>query len=349
MTLLFTTSCDKPPEPPPPIRPIVTTVVEAPGAQRERRFSGTARPAVETRLSFRVGGEILKLDVKKGITVKPGDLIAELDATDFKLQVKKDEARVAQSQSQLTQATGEYERNRSLYEKQKVSKSDLDRSRAAYESAQAQFEADRQGLEQARLQVDYCTLKAPVEGAIATVSVEAHQSIRSGDTIATLSSGQQMEFEFGAPEALINQIHVGDEASIFFEVQPDVAAPARVSEVGIDVSESTTYPVTLQLTSPQSDIRPGMIGEALFNFDTASDHGLMTVPTPAVVGRSGQTYVWIYQPESSTVTRRIIEVGSLTSRGLEILAGLKPGDRIAIRGAHRLEEGMKVRLLDRAL
>jgi len=329
----------------PVVRPVRTMVVEDAGGSRKRPFSGVARAAVETILSFRVGGKIVDLPVKIGTAVQAGDLIARLDTTDYQLQVKQLEAQFAQAEAQFKQARAEYERVRLLYESENASKSDLDNGRAAYESASAQRDAITKSLELAQQQLGYCTLTAPIDGAIASKPVEVHQTVQAGAPIATLSSGDEMEMEIGIPEALIMNVQVGDEAEVSFEALPGQVFEAEISEVGVEPSGST-YPVKLVMKEGDERIRAGMTGEALLSFRSAFEH-VFYVPPVAVVGApGGARYLWVFDETRGTVRKQDVEVGSLTSDGLEILSGLEAGDRIVIRGVNRVEPGMKVRLMD---
>ena len=331
------------------VRPVVTMITPEPGQSRERHFSGTARAEVETMLSFRVGGKIHDLHAKLGQAVKAGDLIAELDNTDYELQVKQSQAQLAQADACLEQARAEYGRTRQLYEAENVSKSSLDTAQAAFKSAVARRDAALKGLELVSQQLEYCKLHAPMDGSIASVSVEEHQAVQAGQTIATLAAGNVMEVEIGAPGALITKLRVGLAAKIEFEAIPNQVFDALVSEVGMELSHSSTYPVKLQLLSADTRIRPGMIGEVVLSFSHEKE-GVIYVPPVAVVGTpDGERYVWIYAQEHGTVSRRLVKTDALTSDGLQIVEGLTTGERIVIRGVHQLQEGMKVRLLQDVL
>lgn len=331
----------------PVIRPVITQVVQAPPAGRRRTFSGTAKAGLESALSFRVGGEIQALPVRVGTRVAEGDLIARLDPTDYELEVKQYEAQLAQTEAQYKQSRADYRRVRSLYEAGNVSKSELDKAQAVFESASALSDATRKNLELASQRLQHCTLKAPFAGAIASLPVEVHQTVTSGETIATLTSSDVMKFEIGMPEALISEVKNGDTVLVQFETIPGEAFVAQVSEVGYLTSDSSTYPVKLKLLRSDPRIRPGMVGEATFAFDISSE--FVTVPPVAVVGApDGTHYVWIYDPAGERVVKRSVQIGSLTSSGLQITSGLSPNEILVVRGAHRLEEGMRVRLLEEA-
>ncbi len=346
--LLVLPACTRQEAPPPEIiRPVVTLTVPEPGAGRQRTFSGTVRAAMQTPLSFRVAGEIIALPAKRGMAVKAGDLIAQLDPKDYDLQVKQAEAQHAQAAAQAEQARAGYERARQLYETRNISKSELEAQEAAYKSAVAQQESTQKGLEMARQQVEYCTLKAPVSGSLASVPVEIHQTISAGQTVADLSSGEGLELEVGIPESLIGQIEMNAQAVIRFEAIPKALFNGVVSEVGIEAGGSSVYPIKVRLEAMDARIRMGMVGEATFSFKAAGGTEATLIPSVAVVpSPDGRRFVWVVDPATTTVARREIQIGALTSEGLEVLEGLKPGEHIVIRGVNRIEEGKRVRLLN---
>lgn len=337
--------CSRKSAPPPPvIRPVVTMAVPAAGQGARRAFSGAARAAVQTPLSFRVGGEIIHLPARRGQTVKAGELIARLDPRDYELQVKQNEAQLAQSAAQLEQAKAQYQRARQLYETSHISKSELDAHEAAFKSAQAQQESSRQALALARQQLDYCELRAPVDGALAAVPVEIHQTVAAGQTVANISAGDLMEIEVGIPEILIGQIAPGQAAEVVFEAIPGGRFAGQAAEIGIEIGAGGAYPVKVRLHQPDPRIRPGMVGEAFFSFPGG---GIIRIPPAAVVpAPDGSRYVWIYNEAGGDVSRRAVRIGDLTSDGLAVLDGLRPGERIVTRGVNRMEEGMRVKLLE---
>lgn len=333
-----------PPPAEPPVRPVVAIPVAAPEEEVRRSFSGAARAPIQTILSFRVGGEIAELPARIGMAVKPGDVVARLDPTDYELQVRQLEAQLSQAAAELQQASSEYERIRQLFEASSVSRSELEAARAAYESALAQRKATEESLKLARQQLSYCTLRSPVEGRIASVEVEVHQTVEAGQPIATVAAAGALEMELGLPEALIPQVQVGDPAEVRFEAVPGKTFGARVSQVGVAPDESGVYPVRLILEADDPRIRPGMLGEATLRFRSAG--GRILLP-PQAVARDpvGGNYVWIVDTNRMTVSRREVRVGDLRSEGLEILEGVKPGEMVVIRGVHHLRAGMRVRLL----
>jgi RND family efflux transporter MFP subunit len=324
-------------------RPVVVRTVAETVRQPVRSFAGAAKGDVETLVSFRVSGEITELPARVGMALERGDLIARLDATDYRLQVREAEAGLARAEAMLAQAEAEYERARLLYETENISRADLDNARAAFRSARAQVDAARERLGLARQQLAYTTLTSPMEGSVAEVPVELHQSVQAGQPVAMITGSGAQRFEIGMPEGLIGQVRQGAPATITFDAFPDEDFAARVVEVGVLSPQLTIFPVTLQLKETDPRIFPGMIGEATLTF--APQRSLPVVPPGAVVmdptvGR----FVWVVR-EDMTTERRQVEIGELTDQGIAIRSGLKPGDRVVVRGAHRVEEGQRVSVL----
>ena len=327
------------------VRPVYVFRVGDPMGGRLREFAGTARPAVETEISFRVAGEIVELPIRPGSEVRQGDLLARLDPTDYELQVKQAEAQLSQADSMLKQASSQFDRVRNLYETESASKSDLDDARAAFDSATAQYEAVLKALQMARSQLGYCVLAAPFEGKIASRPVDIRQTVNAGQTIATLTSGDAMQMVLGIPEALINQVNLGDTASVRFDALAGETFEATVAEVGYDATGAGVYPVKLKILGDTRRIRPGMVGEATKKFG-ADGPGALLVPAVCVVGNpDGTHHAWVVG-EDNRIERCPVEVGALTSDGLEIRSGLESGDRVVTRGVHKVTEGITVRVME---
>lgn len=330
-------------------RPVKTIVVESPRGQVERSFSGMAKAARDTALSFRVAGSLQDLPVQVGQRVQAGELIARLDPRDFELKVMELEAQTARARAAFNQARADYERVRGLYEVGSVSKSDLDQAQAGFETAQAQLAAVNKNQDQVRQQLSYTRLTAPTAGSISQVPVENFQTVQAGQPVAILSTNEDLEFEVGIPDHLIHQIQVGDPAQVVFDVLPDRTFSASVSEVAITTGPLSAFPVKLRLIEAAQRIRPGMIGTAHFilarNTTTDGPETFTIIPPQAVLGLpTGEQVVWLVNPESSTVRRHPVTVGRLLPEGMQILEGLSGGERIVIRGVHRLEEGQEIKL-----
>lgn len=348
MALMMSGCGDKQPDAEKIIRPVRYQQVFATGGTRVRSFSGVARAAVESRLSFRVGGTVKQVLVKVGDVVKAGQLIAELDANDYSLQVQEAEASLEQARATARRAAADYDRVRQLYENRNASRSDLDAARAADESARAQVRAVEKRYELAQSQLGYTRLRAAVGGSIAEIAVDINENVKPGDKIALLTSGSKLEIEVSMPGLLISQVREGDAVTASFDAVPNHTFAGRVTEVGVAATGMvTTFPVIVLLSESSSDLRPGLSAEVAFTFQSGDDRERFVVP-PVAIGedREGRHAFVVHRsgPTSGVVERRTVVTGDLTADGLEVLDGLFEGDLLVTAGVSKIQDSMEVTL-----
>jgi multidrug efflux system membrane fusion protein len=334
---------------PPTPRSVRFTRVAPSPDRRVRTFSGLAKAMVESQLSFRVAGSVLRVPASVGDTVRRGQLIAELDPNDFQLQVEDARAAVAQAQAQERNARATFGRVRALYESKNASLEEYDAARAAAESAAAQVRSVEKRLELARSQLSYTRLLAPSDAAIAAVNVQVNENVAPGQSVVLVTSRSALQVEVDIPEGAISEIRRGDPVSVVFSSVPGERFAAEVDEVGVAPAEfSTTYPVTVQLTQSHAAVRPGMAAEVEFLLGAEKNEGRTRVPPEAVAEDREGRFVYVIEStggDRARVHRRRVEVGEIGAEGIAILSGLAEGDLIVTAGISRLKDGEEVLLL----
>ncbi|MFN2376619.1 MAG: efflux RND transporter periplasmic adaptor subunit [Candidatus Binatia bacterium] len=294
----------------PVLRPVRYQEVEISSRGRVRLFSGMARAGVRSRLSFRVGGAVLAVDVRAGDTVVAGQALARLDPRDYELQLQGAEASLAQAEAEARNAAAVYERVRALYENRNASRTELDGARAAAEGAAAAVRSLGKRRELAQLQVRYTVLQAPVDGAIAGVNVEVNENVAAGQPVMELTSGSSPEVRVAMPEVLIGEVRAGDAVSARFTAIPGRAFDARVTEVAVATTgTATTFPVTVRLVEPTTLVRPGMAAEVTFVFGSASQVERIHAPSVAVGEDRHGRYVFVVEPEAGNAAGQAPRAG----------------------------------------
>lgn len=333
--------------PPEPLRPVRYVVVAEAEEILPRYYSGLAKAAIESRLSFKVPGTIDSLHVSVGDAVAAGQLIAALNPTDYALQVQEAEAALSRGMADARNAAAVYRRVQQLYENQNASKSELDGARAAAEASAAQVRSIQKQLELARRQVEYTRLHAPLDGNITLVPAEVNENVQAGQPVAVLASTGDTEVAITAPEGDIASIAAGDAAQVRFDAVPGAVYEAVVTEVGVASGTfSTTYPVTLRLREHDPRLRPGMAAEAALFLAPAEAGARLHVPAAAVRDSGAGRTVFVLEdggPGKAVARERPVETGQLTRHGIEVLAGLAPGDRVITAGVSRIRDGQEVR------
>ncbi|WP_027184603.1 efflux RND transporter periplasmic adaptor subunit [Desulfovibrio inopinatus] len=326
------------------VRPVKVMMVSQGDGALERTFSGTSQDAMDSDLSFQVGGRIIFMQAKVGQQVSVDEVLARLDPVDFELQEKQAKAQLEQARAEFIKAQADVSRIRVLYEKAVVSKSELDAAEAVYKTTGALLDAANQRFDIAKQNLNYTVLHAPFDGIVSDAPLEVHQVVNAGQTIVSLKADQQLEVVVGIPDVLIADIYRGEQVVVTFDALPGASLSGIVTEVGVDAGSSTTYPVTITLTERPVRARSGMA--ARVTFVLGKKKGKPIVPAVAVVGNPDTTtHVFTVDPETAIIHKKMVTLGPITKHGLTIDSGLIPGEILVIRGVHSVEEGMKVRIL----
>ena len=342
--------------PQPQLRPVKYLEVFARGAERKRSFTGLSKADVRSDISFRVAGTIERVHVQEGDVLQLGDPIAEVDPTDFEIQIRETEASLADARAQAALTRSEFQRIQRLFERNNVSQGDFESALARRESAEAHVDAVEQQLEKVRRQLSYTTLTAPMGGGVVEVVVAEGEAIQAGDPVVNLLSGGNPQVEIAMPENLIAEVRRGAPAQVSFVAVPGQVFPGQVTTVGIVPSEGlTTYPITitlnqtwLELAEYDSPVRPGMAVEAQLSFGSTDSRPRYIVPAAAVLEDRSGRFVYVVKPHGEgqgLIERREVESGQLEEDGLQVFSGLDDGEKVVIAGLNQIQDGQLVRLL----
>lgn len=319
-----------------PPRPVHTLVTPEPTASNTRAFSGQLRTAEGVNLAFEVSGRVTKVFAVQGKSYTAGAVLARLDDSDY-LNGLED------ARANLTRAEQELRRLQRLFESGNASQSQLDGSIATERSARANFN-------QSSKRVADTELRMPYAGAIAEVSIEAQQVITAGQPAMTVQGEGPMEFIFGVPTSIVGELKPGMPLSILLGDAGDIPYAATIAEISPVLENNVTYGVIAAMNINDPVLRAGMDGEARIKLANANG-GAIEIPLASVLAATdGQNFIWIAEPISggstATVRRREVTVGALAAaNNVTVLSGLEPGERVIIRGVHRVEIGQIVDLL----
>lgn len=330
------------------VRPVKYQSVSYSGGEKIRSFSGTAKTDKIVNLSFRSSGILSVLNMKLGQKVKKGQLLAKLDNVQARLSYEQAITQLNSASSQMNTAKLSFNRTRSLYEKGSASLSDFESAKNAYQTAVESYKSAKRGVEIQEDQINYGFLYAPENGVIAALSIELDENISTGQNIAVLNAGTDMEIALGLPESVINGIHENMKVEVDFSSIPNKAFQGQVTEVAPAVDQNTaTYPVKVKLINPSEEIKSGMAANVTFNLgEEGVKEPKIIVPTHAVGEDSKGRFVFLIQEAEGSfkVVKTYITLGDLTADGFEIKSGLKKGQKIATAGLQTLLDGQEVKL-----
>lgn len=340
--------CSEPPpeEPVATSRPVKSILVKAGAIDGVRHFPARIDAGIKAEIAFRVPGTVQELPVKEGEGVEIGDVLAVLDKKDYQLVVNDRKAKYDNSKKNFDRAKG-------LIKDGYISKMDYDRLESEFKSSKAALETAQQDL-------NYTTLKAPFGGVIAKLYIDAFQEVQAKQVILDLHDVSQLEVKIDVPENLVRAVRskekVKDEEAekipvhVAFDNLPGESFKLTFKEAAIKADPQTqTYQVTF--TMPQlanSSILAGMTATATADFSRYfADKAVFAVPSSAIVGDYKlDPKAWVVDEQNMVVKSRPVKVGRLLDDKIEILEGLKVGERIVTAGTPFLVDGLKVTLMD---
>jgi multidrug efflux system membrane fusion protein len=315
-------------------------------------FAGEVRAREESTLSFRVGGNLTRRFVDVGEAVHRGDLLAELDPGDLRLQAQAAQAQLAAAEAELARAGADRARFARLAQQQLVSRSALDAQNAAYAAAAGQAKAARANLDVARNQAGYSQLRAPRDGVIAARQAEAGQVVAAGQAVFSLAGDAGREIAIALPESVIRGFRVGQPVLVELWNAPATRLPGTIREIAPAADPQTrTYAARVALVSAAADAVE--LGQSARVYARAGDGGdaaqsALTLPLAAIQrGAGGATAVWVVVPASHALHSTPVRLGAFAEDRVPVLGGIDASDWIVAAGGHLLREGEVVLPVDR--
>ncbi|WP_149205516.1 efflux RND transporter periplasmic adaptor subunit [Flavobacterium johnsoniae] len=297
-----------------------STIVETVSA------TGKIQPEIEVKLSSMVSGEIIALNVKEGQVVKKGDLLVKINPDLYTSGLERSVANLSgtkagliQSEASFKEAKANYERNKTLYDKGVISKSDWDKAISTYEVAKAtkqnayyNVQSASASVTEARDNLGRTTIYAPADGTISVLNVELGERVlgtqqMAGTELLRVANLNNMEVEVDVNENDIVKIKIGDEANV--EVDAYLKKKFKGVVTSISNSASTTltsdqvtnFKVKVRILKESyqdllegkpdaySPFRPGMT--ATVDIITTTKNNVLAVPISSVVVKSDTTAV----------------------------------------------------------
>lgn len=298
----------------------------------------------EVTLSAQRTGKVTTLAVREGDRVRKDDIIARLDLTEEAVQ---SESVLAQSKATFQDAERNYRRSEELSAKGMIAQQELDAARRAYEVARSQYEAAAQDV---RVRRDYSVVRAPFSGVIAKRSTEQGELLLPGKEIVTLVDPDRIYVLATIDEVDVGRLRVGQQAAVKVDAFPDEQFMGTVRRISPIVSggklETRTADVWIYFQRRDDRVKPGMSADVEVLVTTL--HGVLSVPTQAILDRGGKKQVYVADGASAepgaVVRVRLtpVDVGENNWVFSEVRGGLTAGDVIVTTPeAEGLKDGVR--------
>jgi membrane fusion protein (multidrug efflux system) len=348
--LLLFSCTDKKTAPAAALEVPVTTVVQQ-DVRLESEYTGQTYGQSDIQINPRVDGVILSMNFKEGNLVTKGQLLYTIDPLPFQAKVHEAEADLASAQADLAKSKADLDMIEPLAKINAVSQRELVQAKALYEASQAQIKASEASLTNAKIELGYCRITAPIAGLIGISKVRVGDYVRPGpmSVLNTISDLGEMRVRFTISEQEFLRIYrevskdsselkgVGRSISLKLSDGAIYQQTGKISFVDRQI-DPTTGAMTFEAAFPNPDklLRPGQYVKVLVVTDVRKN--ALLIPQRAVIEMQGISQVYLLG-DSSKVHMKIITTGPTYKDAYVVEDGLAANDKIAFGGTQLLRNG----------
>lgn len=336
-------ACAPKPAAPEPVRAVRTLKLGQADARPEVAYAAEIRARTESDLGFRVGGKLVERLVELGQAVKPGQVLARLDAQDLQLGQASAQAAEAAARTNLDLATANLQRFQALYAQGFIGAAELERYQTAEKSARAQWDQARAQNQVQRHQADYAALRADAAGVITAVAAEPGQVVAAGTPVLRLAQEGPRDAVFALPETQVDAARalLGRAGAVSVQAWgSDARWPATLREVAA-AADPVTRTFLAKADVGAAKLRLGRT--ATVSLPRAEESGVVRLPLTALFSQNGQDAVWLLDGASLSVRVQPVKVARTEGAEVIVASGLKAGDEVVTAGTHLLAPGQVVK------
>lgn len=337
----------------------LTSTVSAPGI---------VRPLTEVQISSSINGIVQQLMVKEGQEVKKGDLLLQIDPSEYRAQVRRAQAGLEVAQANLQQARSQWKRAEQLYKSKLISEQEYESARTNHLLSQAQLKESKANLEQTLEQLQKTRITSPIEGTVIQINIEPGENVitgtldNPGTKLMVVADLSRMEVESQVDEADIAKVSMGQRAIVEVEALPEKRFNGLVHEIGYAAEDqeaeqdaTVNYNISILIEDTITELKPGMT--ATSEIITAQLQNIVMIPIQSVVvrpvdqlssefrngdgnlglkGKDQTEAVFVVQDGVATLMPVITGVAG--EEYIQIRSGLQPGQQVITGPFNSLRE-----------
>lgn len=310
---------------------------------------GNVEASATVSIKARVDGQIVEVNFREGVPVAKGDVLFRIDPRPYQAALRQAQANALRDSAARDQARSQAKRYQELLEKNFISKEAYAQIRTNAETAEATASASRAALENARLNLEYCTITSPLDGYVGKILLNSGNLVKANDAapLAIINQVRPIYVNFAVPEQNLPEVrkHMATGPLSVDVIPPDPSAPrvgGRLIFIDNAVDPSTgTIRLRAQFDNVEAALWPGQFVNISLRLYEQAD--AITIPSTAVqTGPEGQ-YVYVIGPESLAEIRKVT-VQRADGEFSIIAAGLAKGERVVTRGQLRLGPKTRVQI-----
>ena len=319
-------------------------------------LTGSVRAVDSATVKAKVAGELRSLSVREGMAVNKGDIIGQIDTTDYELRIQERQAQLRQAEAQLLTAQRNADANQQLVARGFISENSSANTVSALDAAKAARDTVRFQLDQALKALGDTRLIAPISGMVAERYALPGEKLSPDNKVLSIVSTEKLEAELAVPAQDLVGIQIGQRLDLHVE-GVDTAQAAKVLRINPATSGSSrNVMVYLQLEGPTSKLRIGAFVQGLLPLQSKGQ--VLAVPLNAVRDQGGRQAVWVVR--QGKLEEQLVRTGIRDDRAkapngalgmIQILEGLNEGDAViatalgtSSSGSAAMKSGVPVQL-----
>lgn len=344
--------------------------------------SGSVEGNITALTAFQVGGRVLHVYVEEGQRVAKGQLLADLDATDYRngfnaavseadaAGAVNAKAKAGLRQQELEQAhidfdrwQDEYNRMKYLYEHKSLPANDFTKIEAGFnaarerydmaksgtraedkQAASAQYSAATAQMQEAKKRLADCQLRAPISGFIGMRQIDVGVTVAPGVPVISVVDLDPVKVRVGIPESEVGKVREGAHAEVSIPSLNGHQFEGRIEAIAASSDPaSRTYVSKIVVPNPSHVLRAGMVSEARLIGDAQVN--AITLPGSAIVRDArGVTQIFVVPPGQNRAYGRRVDVGTMMGNEVEIRSGLTGNEQVVVDGQNYVREGSLVKI-----
>jgi membrane fusion protein, macrolide-specific efflux system len=335
--------------------PSLITTVKRSDLSIEVLETGKVQPREKVEIKSKVAGQVLKVFVDAGDKVKKGQLLLQLDPTDYERDVAKCEADVAAAKNALEFSELSLDRRQKGLEARGVAQMDVDTAAADVRAKKVAVQTASVAYNAASDRLRYTRVLAPMEGTVTERGIQPGEVVTpgvqasfDGKSLMTISDLSTLLVKADLNQIDVAKVQMGQKVSVTLDALPGKIYEATITKIApasilpkdkqVDV-----FPVEATLTKSDLSIKPGMTADVRIHIEK-KDH-VISLPIEAVVKENGKQFVSkvIALPNGKQKTDKVeVAVGARNDREIEIQKGISEGDKVLIKPASSAENEYKM-------
>ncbi|HKR83879.1 MAG TPA: efflux RND transporter periplasmic adaptor subunit [Terriglobales bacterium] len=354
------TGCSHAASEPRPLTPVRIAEIQTISTGSETRYSANIVPNAQVDLAFKSGGYVQSVrqvrgadgrtrSVDTGDWVSRGTVLAVVRQQDYTDRREQARAQLARAQADYEHAKLNLDRTSNLYSTQSATKPEYDQAKAQHDSSVAALENAKASLAESQTALDDSSLRAPFDGWIIKRTVDVGALVGPSVAGFTIADTKSVRAVFGVPDNAMGRIKLGQRQTITTDVFPDEFV-GRVTAISPAADpKSRVYSVEVTISNPRNQLKSGMIASLALSGEILPST-VLAVPLSAVVRdpQNPQGFsVLIAEGKGDPVTvrSRTIELGDAYGNMIQVLGGVKAGERVVTAGSTLVRTGEQVRVM----